>query len=185
MTKVFIGGSRHVSRLNPQLRGRIDNITSKQFPIIIGDANGADRAVQAYLDSVEYQNVEVFCTEGVCRNNRGNWPVRSVPSDTRERNAEFYSAKDRVMSREADVGLMIWDGKSVGTLVNAMRLIGMQKKVVIYTVPDRRFTELRRKEDWEDFFASCDAEVRRKVELRAAREMRSGATALQTLFPIL
>jgi hypothetical protein len=179
MTKVFIGGSRHVSRLNPQLRKRIDNITSKQFPIIIGDANGADKAVQAYLDSVEYQDVEIFCSEGICRNNLGNWPVRSVPADTPERNAEFYSAKDRVMSREADIGLMIWDGKSVGTLVNAMRLIGLQKKVVIYTVPDRKFTELHRKDDWDDFFASCDIEVRRKVERRAAREVRFDATASQ------
>jgi hypothetical protein len=182
MTKVFIGGSRHVSRLSPELRRRIDNITSKQFPIVIGDANGADKAVQTYLHSVEYQNVEVFCTEGVCRNNVGNWRVRSVPASTRERNAEFYSAKDRVMSCEADIGLMVWDGKSVGTLVNVMRLIGLQKKVVIYIVPDKRFMELHSKDDWQGLLDGCDLQVRRKVQQRAAHEMRSDAAAAQTHF---
>jgi adenine-specific DNA-methyltransferase len=185
MTKVFIGGSRHVSRLSPQLLSRIDNITSRQFPIVIGDANGADKAVQAYLHSVEYPNVEVFCTEGICRNNIGNWRVRSVPAGTRERNAEFYSAKDRVMSCEADVGLMVWDGKSVGTLVNVMRLIGLQKKVVIYIVPDKQFMELHSMDDWRGLLESCNPAVRRKVQQRAAREMSSDVAAAQTLFSAL
>ncbi len=184
MTKVFIGGSRHFSRLNPQLRRRIDNIASKKFPILIGDANGADKAVQAYLHSIEYQNVEVFCAEGACRNNIGDWQIRNIPANTRERNAEFYSAKDRVMAREADVGLMLWDGKSVGTLLNAMRLINLQKKVVVYIAPDKQFSEFRREDEWRCFFANCDAEVRRKVEQRAAREMRSSTAASQTAFPI-
>lgn len=184
MTKVFIGGSRHVSRLNAQLRKRIDNIIAKNFPILIGDANGADKAVQTYLHSIDYKNVEVFCTEGVCRNNIGHWEVRSVPADTHERNAQFYSAKDRVMAHEADIGLMVWDGKSVGTLLNAMRLIGLQKKkVVIYIVPNKGFREFRRHHEWRSFFASCDAELRRKVEQRATREMRSSPAASQTSFP--
>jgi hypothetical protein len=184
MIKVFIGGSRQVSRLNAQLRGRIDNIISKGFSILIGDANGADKAVQAYLRSVQYENVEVFCTEGVCRNNVGGWRVRSVPADTRERNAQFYSAKDRVMAHEADVGLMLWDGNSIGTLLNAMRLIDMDKRVVIYVVPDGNFKEFRNKDEWQRFFAGCDAEVRRKAEQRAASEMRSASAASQATLPI-
>ena len=184
MTKVFIGGSRHVSRLNPQLRSRIDNIVSKSFPILIGDANGADKAVQTYLHNIDYQKVEVFCTEGICRNNIGDWQIRSIPAASHERNAQFYSAKDRVMAREADVGLMLWDGKSVGTLLNVVRLISAQKKVVVYVVPEKQFREFRRQDDWRRFFANCDAEVRRKVEQRAASEMRSSAAVSQTAFPI-
>jgi len=185
MTKVFIGGSRHVSRLNSQVRRRIDNIVSKIFPILIGDANGADKAVQTYLHSIEYKNVEVFCTEGACRNNIGDWQIRNIPAETRERNAEFYSAKDRVMAREADIGFMLWDSRSVGTLLNAMRLISLQKKVVIYIVPDKQFREFHHQDEWRSFFANCDAEVRHKVEERAAREMRSSVGASQTAFPIL
>ena len=57
MTKVFIGGSRRVSRFNAQIRERLDNIMEKGFPIVMGDANGADKAVQQYLHSKHYQNV--------------------------------------------------------------------------------------------------------------------------------
>ena len=118
MTKVFIGGSRHVSRLNAQVRKRIDNIIEKEFPILIGDANGADKAVQQYLHSNHYKNVEVFCSDGICRNNIGDWEIRSISVGTRKRNVQFYSAKDRIMAQEATFGLMLWDGKSIGTLLN-------------------------------------------------------------------
>ena len=183
MTKIFIGGSRRVSRLSAQVRKRIDNITAKNFPILIGDANGADKAVQSYLHSKHYSNVEVFCSEGECRNNIGNWEVRNVPADTHDRSAQFYSAKDRAMTYEADIGLMVWDGKSVGTLLNAMQLISLKKKVVVYVVPDERYSEFRHDDEWRAFFADCNVELRRKVEQRAMREVRSGNTAPQTTFP--
>jgi len=80
MTKVFIGGSRGVTRLNSQVQHRLDEIVRKQLPVLIGDANGADKAVQQYLHSRGYDRVEVFCTEGHCRNNVGHWKVRVVPA---------------------------------------------------------------------------------------------------------
>ena len=58
MTKVFIGGSRRASRINTQLRKRLDNIIERGFPILIGDANGADKVIQQYLHIRHYQNVE-------------------------------------------------------------------------------------------------------------------------------
>ena len=54
MKKVFIGGSRKISRLNESLRQRIDQMIEKNLQILLGDANGADKAVQAYLDEREY-----------------------------------------------------------------------------------------------------------------------------------
>jgi hypothetical protein len=51
MTKVFIGGSRRLSQLNKDLKGRLDNIVERGFTVIVGDANGADKAVQRYLAS--------------------------------------------------------------------------------------------------------------------------------------
>jgi hypothetical protein len=89
MKKVFIGGSRRISRLNAEVRQRLDNIIAKRFPIVIGDANGADRAVQQYLLSKGYADVEVFCVGGYCRNNLGNWPSRKVAAETSERNFQF------------------------------------------------------------------------------------------------
>ena len=182
MTKVFIGGSRRASRLDAHFRERLDNIMEKGFPIVIGDANGADMAVQQYLHSKHYQNVEVFCSNGICRNNIGNWPTRSIPAETRGRTAEFYSAKDRVMAQEATVGLMMWDGRSVGTLLNVFRLLSLQKKAVIYTVPEKRFLEFRSGVEWENFIASRDVGLRHKVEQRAKLETAQKKQPFQTSF---
>lgn len=182
MTTVFVGGSRHASRLSINVRGRLDKIMEKRFPIVIGDANGADKAVQRYLHSKHYRNVEVFCSEGICRNNIGNWRTRNIPTGTRQRNAQYYSAKDRVMAQEATVGLMIWDGKSVGTLLNVFRLLGLQKKSVIYNVPEKRFLEFRTKVGWEIFLASQDTGLRHKIEQRTKFETAPENQPLQTSF---
>lgn len=182
MTTVFVGGSRHASRLNSKVRRRLDNIMEKGLPIVIGDANGADKAVQQYLNSKSYENVEVFCSEGICRNNIGNWRTRNIPAGTRQRNAQYYSAKDRVMAQEATVGLMIWDGKSVGTLLNVFRLLTLQKKSVIYIVPEQRFLELRSKIEWQNFLSSRDTSLRNKIEQRAKSETAPEYQSLQTSF---
>ncbi|HET9227171.1 MAG TPA: putative addiction module antidote protein, partial [Thermoanaerobaculia bacterium] len=67
MTSVFVGGSRKVSRLSVDLRRRLDQIIDKKLHVLLGDANGADKAVQAYLKERSYPNVVVFCTGGECR----------------------------------------------------------------------------------------------------------------------
>jgi len=68
-TKVFIAGSRRLSRLNKDMRRRIDNIVNKGFTVIVGDANGVDRAVQRYLSSRHYGSVvsRRFAVPGVSR----------------------------------------------------------------------------------------------------------------------
>jgi hypothetical protein len=70
---VFIGGSRAVSRLNAPIRDRIDDLLNCGCTILVGDANGADKAVQQYLAGRRYTRVTVFCMEN-CRNNIGAWP---------------------------------------------------------------------------------------------------------------
>jgi len=168
--KVFVGGSRHVSRLNERVRERLDRIIQKRLPILIGDASGADKAVQQYLHSKHYPSVQVFCAGNLCRNNIGNWNLRTVPTETRNRTFDFYAAKDRKMAREADIGLMIWDGKSIGTVLNVFRLIAQGKKVVIYNVPEREFWELRNQSDWQAFVSNCDPDLRNRAEQKAADE---------------
>lgn len=46
LSTIFIGGSRHVSRLSSQVRERINNVMNKEHDVVVGDANGADKAVQ-------------------------------------------------------------------------------------------------------------------------------------------
>ncbi|HIJ75158.1 MAG TPA: hypothetical protein HPP81_00410 [Deltaproteobacteria bacterium] len=170
MTKVFIGGSRGVSRLSEPIRMRLDRIIEKGLPVIIGDANGVDKAVQQYLNSKNYLNVEVFCSGHVCRNNIGNWKQRKVSSTARNKTFDFYATKDRTMADEATVGFMVWDGKSKGTLLNVFRLLKRQKKAVVYDVAEKRFYELKALAHWEEFISHCDGELRNKIEQQAAHE---------------
>ena len=183
MTKVFIGGSRRASRLNAQVLKRLDNILKREFPIIIGDASGADRSVQQYLHDKNYRNVEVFCSGGICRNNIGNWRTRNIPVEARKRDAQFYSAKDRAMAREATVGLMVWDGKSAGTLLNLFRLLNLKKKAALFNVREKKFQEFRNRVEWENFLESQDVGLQYEIERRIELETAPKSVEPQMSFP--
>ena len=143
-TRVFIAGSRRLPRLSKDAKHRIGNIIYRGFTVMVGDANGADRAVQQYLSEMGYKRVIIFCTENICRNNLGNWPTRAIRAENpARRNFEFYRAKDRAMVEEADYGLMFWDGKSRGTLMNAVGLIRRGRPLVLYVAPAKSFLTLR------------------------------------------
>jgi hypothetical protein len=153
--KVFIGGSRRLSRLNKQIKNRLNSIIDKGLNVIIGDANGVDKAVQRYLAQMNYENVAVFCMAGTCRNNIGGWTTREIAAlPNARRDAVFFGAKDRAMGAEADYGLMLWDGKSRGTFANIRDLIGRQKPVVVYFAPSKSFLTLRRQDELNELLGS-------------------------------
>ena len=112
---VFVAGSRQISRLPAEVRNRLDTMIEKGFQILVGDANGADKAIQRYLADKSYSNVLVHCMKDRCRNNVGSWPTREVDAPRGARGFDYYSLKDRAMAEAAEYGLMLWDGKSKGT----------------------------------------------------------------------
>lgn len=77
MKAVFLSGSRAISRLNQEIRERLAGITSQAFQILVGDANGADKALQGFLKKNHYSKVTVYCSGGHCRNNVGSWETYS------------------------------------------------------------------------------------------------------------
>ena len=164
MTTVFIGGSRRTSRLPKEVLARVDRMVNQTFKILVGDAAGADKAVQKYLHDGGYRAVEVFCSGATCRNNVGDWPLRSVDPPKGAKGFAFYTAKDRVMAEEADYGLMVWDGDSVGTLVNVLRMVKAGKAVVLYIVPESRFRDFRDDAGWNAFASDIPRELRARVE---------------------
>ena len=140
-----------MSRLNKQIKNRLNSIIDKGLNVIIGDANGVDKAVQRYLAQKNYDNVAVFCMVGICRNNIGCWTTREIAALPNARqDAVFFGTKDRAMGAEADYGLMLWDGKSRGTLANIRDLIGRQKPVVVYFAPSKSFLTLRRQDELDE-----------------------------------
>ena len=46
--KVFVGGSRKIIHLDPEVEFRLMNIINSGGTILIGDANGADKTVQKF-----------------------------------------------------------------------------------------------------------------------------------------
>ena len=147
MKAVFLGGSRRLSRLNTAIRDRLDKIMARGLTIYIGDANGADKAMQRYLADAHYSRVIVFAVSAHLRNNLGNWEVQLVTPPSRAKGAEIFAAKDRVMGERATAGLMLWDGKSRGTLANIHALLADGKPVALYYAPKRRFLSLRTCDD--------------------------------------
>jgi hypothetical protein len=152
---VFIGGSRAVSKLNPLIRQRLDNLIEKNCTILIGDAAGADKAVQTHFAERKYSNVVVFCMEE-CRNNVGAWPTRNIEPPNSRKDFTYYSAKDLVMSQEAEYGLMLWDAKSKGTLQNMLNLVGAGKWTLVYFAPTKDFHVLASEQDFQTLLARCD-----------------------------
>ena len=153
----------------------------EQVSILVGDANGADKSVQHFLKTRQYREVEVFCSGDECRNNVGNWRLRHVAVQSRKRDFDFYAAKDQLMSREADSGLMLWDGKSAGTLMNALRLVRQGKRVAIFEAQHSQFQELQNESEWKDFFSGCSDEVKRRIEKLSASDSEIAAPVQASL----
>jgi hypothetical protein len=158
MTRVFIAGSRQITRLPAEVKTRVDTMIGKGFQILVGDANGADEAVQSYLAEKAYPNVVVHCMERHCRNNVGQWPMHEVPGPKGARGFDFYSAKDRVMADAAEYGLMLWDGKSKGTINNVVNLSRDRKPVVVYVAPKKQFLTVKAFNDLGRVLAQGDTE---------------------------
>lgn len=168
MIRVFVGGSRHIHQLPEEARIRLNNVMERQHSVLVGDAHGVDKAVQMHLAAAHYDRVTVYCSGDKCRNNIGSWETCKVITQEGRRDFNFYAAKDREMAREAEFGLMIWDGKSLGTIMNLLRLVDRPKKAVLIDVSDKQQVTLSSKRDWEVVVSKCQSSVRDKLKKRIA-----------------
>jgi probable addiction module antidote protein len=170
MNTIFIGGSRHIARLPTEVKKRLDNVIASGHRVIIGDANGADKAVQKYLLESRYERVTVFCSGSAPRNNLGPWRTRCVDAPKSAKGVHFYTIKDREMAREADFGLMIWDGKSPGTLLNVLRLVQAGKIAVLFHAHDKVAINIKSADQWRAFLSKCSPELLVDLKERATPE---------------
>lgn len=112
--KVIVCGSISVRTLPSHAVQRLGNIVGLGATVLVGDAPGADTAVQAELHSRGYRDVLVYHRGGAPRNNVGGWPTVQV--------AGTYTDRDRMMCADADYGLAVWNGTSPGTRRNILQL---------------------------------------------------------------
>lgn len=152
---IFIAGPRVMNKINEKVVERINNIINKEYTILIGDANGIDKSVQCYLNQKKYRNVKVYATKGRARNNVGNWDIQKVDVFEDLKGFDFYAAKDYEMAKDADYGLMIWNGKSKGTLNNSINLLCMKKNLVIYFSPEKALYTIKSLDGLKQFIEKC------------------------------
>lgn len=182
MTTVFLSGSRRLNRTNESIQEWIKNIVDQGYRIIVGDANGADKALQKFLAEIHYPQVVVFCSGQNCRNNIGHWETRQITVDTNLKGREFYTQKDKAMAAEADYGFVLWDGKSAGSISNVFELLKRNKKAVVYFSPEKRFFTVSSLNDANMLLEKCDIEtfdsIKKKIKLATvSSEVQKSAQA--------
>ncbi len=172
MTSVFIGGSRAVARLNGIVRDKLDDLITRRCRILVGDANGADKAVQQHFFERGYEHVIVYCMDH-CRNNLGNWPTQHITRPGARKDFAYYAIKDLAMVEHANCGLMLWDGRSKGTLNNVQRLLGEEKKTLVYFAPERTFYRLSSEGDLAALLQRCNPDDVRAAQQQIQAKIRN------------
>jgi len=171
--KVFIAGARAVNILSEPVQKRLCNIYKKNYTVIVGDANGVDSAVQKYFSNINYRNVIIYASEGITRNNIGNWEILKVDVPTQLRGFNYYAAKDIAMANDSDYGFMIWNGESKGTLNNILNLLNMDKKSIVYLTASNTFYNIEELDDLQELVDSCGQTTRILLEKLKKTSMTS------------
>ena len=166
MARIFVGGSRAITSLPAPAIPRLQTILDKDFPVLVGDAPGADTDIQRFLVAADYRNVTVFCSGLHARNNLGSWPIAKVAVPYGTTGFQFHAAKDRRMAELASHGFMLWDGRSPGTVLNVMRMAIAGKTAVLLDTPRQQFMDFKSQADWRHFFNECPPALKRNLEAR-------------------
>ena len=130
---IFISGSISIRSLSTAVQKHLNNIVERGLSVIIGDAPGADSAVQRFFADRKYANVTVFHM-GNCRNNLGVWRQRKIQP---QQGTPWYTCKDQAMAQSADYGFMLWDGKSRGTRQNILNMASLNKASLLFLAPSK------------------------------------------------
>jgi len=86
------------------------------------------------------------------------------------------------MAQEAKCGVMLWDGRSRGTLHNILNLIRSDKKTLVYFAPEKCLCKLTSVPDLQALLARCDPRVieRAGIDLPVAALPRQASLPLHT-----
>ena len=148
---IFIAGPRAITKLDNNIIEKLNYIINKNYNILIGDAKGIDSNIQQFLADNYYEKVCIYASNGLARNNYGDWKIENVKVDSNIKNFDFYVAKDLEMAKNADYGFMIWNGKSKGTFNNMINLLNQNKEVLLYYTITEKFYNFKQLEDLKKF----------------------------------
>ena len=81
------------------------------------------------------------------------------------------------MAEAAEYGLMLWDGKSKGTVNNVVNLSRDHKPVVVYVAPTRQFRTVKTVDDLRDLLAQGDSDSVERIVNELHLEVQSHRAA--------
>ncbi len=110
-------------KLPAEVKARLDTALAKNMTIIVGEAPGANRAFQDYLQSKGYTKVIVGHARSI-RYNAGNWPTVQYGTNVSEREEGMITA--------CDEALIIWVNHSGVIAHNLERLKLAGKPTFLY-----------------------------------------------------
>ena len=179
---VMLGGSRHLNLLPDEVLLRLDAFVEQEADFVVGDAPGVDTILQRFLADRGVGSVTVYSSAPEIRANLRAWPTCHVESGLKSRSAAMHTAKDRAMSKIAGTALMLWDGKSAGTLANAIDVAERNGDVYMYVDPTGDFRQFEAGEgliEWASEFPEPLAEATKRLAQftrRAARQAQGGSS---------
>ena len=143
MKKVFISGSISIKKLNSEIIESLENIISKNYKVLIGDAPGTDTLIQDFFSKSNYTNVEVYSIFSFPRYKANiNFLSKYINVSSEIKNErERQTYKDEAMSNDSDFSFVIWDGKSKGSFANILRAIDSDKFAKVYYIFEEKFLE--------------------------------------------
>jgi len=148
-----------VKKLDKCIEEKLANVIKNNFTLLVGDATGVDKLTQQFMHRNRYSNVTVYASQGKARNNLGNWEIENVTVGDNVKGFSFYSAKDLKMAEDADYGFMIWNGNSKGTLNNIINLTRLNKRVLVYLIPHKKFYVIETIEEAEKIAFACGGDA--------------------------
>jgi hypothetical protein len=183
--KIVLGGSRHIEFIPNEITDWLLKWMESASEFLVGDAPGTDRAFQVFLNSKKYSSVTVYTSAVEIRNNLGNWQVEKVESGLKSKSNALHAFKDRKMSQIADIGLMIWDSKSAGTLSNVIDLVNQGKECYLWLATESDLTRFDNPNSLEKFlenFPEQAQEAMKRLNRYRKRVTKSAPINEQTLF---
>ena len=106
------------------------------------------------------------------------WLVGAIKIPKFATRFDFYVQKDIAMAKDADYGLMIWDGKSKGTLNNMINLLIQGKPVLLYFVGQHKMIVLKTIKDLKSFISSLEEITKKSFNSLLFEKKVSEATFL-------
>jgi len=183
--KIVLGGSRFIETIPRTLVDLLQEWVESGFNFLVGDAPGADLAFQKILQQLKAQSVIVHTSAGYVRNNYGNWISKEIDSGLKSKSNAIHAFKDRYMTLQADIGLMLWDCKSAGTLSNVIDLVEAGKSCKVWVAIDSKlynFDNQASLQNWLYQYPEARDEALKRLTTFRRREIKRAKSGQQNLF---